>query len=70
MAGWGATPGGDKASTRGDDDVRDDAAWLRGSRSGFGFGAAKALAAKGHSVFATMRGVDSSNAAKAAELRR
>ncbi len=43
---------------------------ITGSSSGFGFGAAKALAAKGHTVFATMRGVDGSNAPKAEDLRR
>jgi NAD(P)-dependent dehydrogenase (short-subunit alcohol dehydrogenase family) len=44
--------------------------FITGASSGFGFGAAKALAGKGHRVFASMRAVDGKNADKAAELRR
>lgn len=42
---------------------------ITGASSGFGLGAAKALAAKGHEVFASMRGVAGKNAGKAEELR-
>jgi NAD(P)-dependent dehydrogenase (short-subunit alcohol dehydrogenase family) len=42
---------------------------ITGASSGFGLGAAKALAAKGHTVFASMRDVAGKNAARAAELR-
>src|ERR1700754_4414716 len=41
---------------------------LTGSSSGFGFLAAKTLAAAGHRVFATMRNVNGSNKAIANEL--
>jgi NAD(P)-dependent dehydrogenase (short-subunit alcohol dehydrogenase family) len=42
---------------------------ITGASSGFGLGAARALAGRGHRVFAGMRGVDGKNAVKAAELR-
>lgn len=42
---------------------------ITGTSSGFGRGAAEALAARGHTVFATMRGVGAKNAEAAAELR-
>lgn len=42
---------------------------LTGSASGFGLLAVKTLALKGHTVFATMRNVNSSNAVIAQELR-
>ncbi|MGB0678711.1 MAG: SDR family oxidoreductase [Polyangiales bacterium] len=42
---------------------------ITGSSSGFGFGAAKALAARGHRVFASMRGAAGKNAAQADALR-
>ena len=43
---------------------------ITGTSSGFGNGAAKALAEKGHTVFATMRGVSGKNEEKAVELRK
>lgn len=43
--------------------------FLTGASSGFGLDFAKTLAAKGDTVFATMRGIDGKNAAVAAELR-
>lgn len=43
---------------------------ITGASSGFGLGAAKALAAAGHAVFASMRDAGGKNAAKAEELRR
>jgi NAD(P)-dependent dehydrogenase (short-subunit alcohol dehydrogenase family) len=42
---------------------------LTGSSSGFGFLAAKTLAAKGHTVYATMRNINGSNASNARALR-
>lgn len=41
---------------------------ITGSSAGFGFDAVKALAAKGHTVYATMRGVDGKNKEKADAL--
>ncbi len=41
---------------------------ITGASSGFGFGAAQALAARGHHVIASMRGVDGKNADKAKQL--
>jgi NAD(P)-dependent dehydrogenase (short-subunit alcohol dehydrogenase family) len=43
---------------------------ITGASTGFGYGAAKALAQSGHTVFATMRGVADKNAEKASDLRR
>ena len=43
---------------------------ITGTSAGFGYGAAKALAAKGHTVFATMRGVTGKNEDKAIELKK
>jgi NAD(P)-dependent dehydrogenase (short-subunit alcohol dehydrogenase family) len=43
---------------------------LTGSASGFGYLAAKTLAAKGYTVYATMRNVNGANAAVAAELKQ
>lgn len=43
---------------------------LTGASSGFGAGAAKALAAKGHRVYATMRQVEGRNKGAADELRQ
>ncbi len=42
---------------------------ITGSSNGFGFDASKYLAKAGHTVYATMRGVDGKNKAAAAELR-
>ena len=42
---------------------------VTGCSSGFGNGAAKALADQGHTVYASMRGVDAKNERSAAELR-
>lgn len=42
---------------------------ITGASSGFGLGAAKALASKGHTVFASMRDAAGKNAAKAEDLR-
>jgi len=42
---------------------------ITGTSSGFGLGAAKVLAERGHTVFATMRGVDGKNKTTANELR-
>jgi NAD(P)-dependent dehydrogenase (short-subunit alcohol dehydrogenase family) len=42
---------------------------LTGSSSGFGLAAAKKIAAKGHTVYATMRNIHTSNAAVARELQ-
>jgi NAD(P)-dependent dehydrogenase (short-subunit alcohol dehydrogenase family) len=42
---------------------------ITGTSSGFGYGATKALAARGHTVFATMRGVDGKHRGMADELR-
>jgi NAD(P)-dependent dehydrogenase (short-subunit alcohol dehydrogenase family) len=42
---------------------------ITGSSSGFGHGAARALAEGGHEVFASMRGVEGKNAEVAAELQ-
>lgn len=42
---------------------------ITGTSSGFGHGAAKALAARGHTVFATMRGVEGKNREQAQALR-
>ncbi|MBK8012168.1 MAG: SDR family oxidoreductase [Deltaproteobacteria bacterium] len=42
---------------------------ITGASSGFGLGASKALAAKGHVVFASMRGPAGKNAAQAQALR-
>ncbi|MCG8591128.1 MAG: SDR family oxidoreductase [Proteobacteria bacterium] len=41
---------------------------ITGTSAGFGFDAAKALAEAGHTVYATMRGVDGKNAGKAQDL--
>lgn len=43
--------------------------FITGCSSGFGNGAARALAGRGHTVFATMRGVDGKNAEAAGSLR-
>lgn len=43
---------------------------ITGTSSGFGYGATKALAQKGHTVFATMRGATGKNLGKATELRQ
>jgi NAD(P)-dependent dehydrogenase (short-subunit alcohol dehydrogenase family) len=43
---------------------------LTGSSSGFGLQAVKTLAAKGHTVYATMRNVAGSNSAPASELKQ
>ena len=43
---------------------------ITGASQGFGLGAAKALAERGHTVFATMRSVGGKNEARAAELRK
>jgi NAD(P)-dependent dehydrogenase (short-subunit alcohol dehydrogenase family) len=45
------------------------AVFITGSSSGFGFDAAEALADRGHTVFATMRGVEGKNAETAESLR-
>lgn len=42
---------------------------ITGASAGFGFDVVKALAQKGHTVYATMRGVTGKNAAKAEALR-
>ncbi len=42
---------------------------ITGASAGFGFDAVKALAQKGHTVYATMRGVSGKNAAKADALK-
>jgi NAD(P)-dependent dehydrogenase (short-subunit alcohol dehydrogenase family) len=42
---------------------------ITGTSSGFGLGATKALAQKGHTVFATMRGTNDKNAESARALR-
>lgn len=42
---------------------------ITGCSSGFGYEAAKTLASRGHTVYATMRGVDGKNADVAQELR-
>lgn len=42
---------------------------ITGTSSGFGHGATQALAARGHTVYATMRGVDGKNRETAQELR-
>jgi NAD(P)-dependent dehydrogenase (short-subunit alcohol dehydrogenase family) len=44
--------------------------FITGTSAGFGFETTKALAAKGHTVFATMRGVDGKNADPARALAR
>ncbi len=41
---------------------------ITGASSGFGFGVARDLAARGYNVFASMRGVEGKNAEAAAEL--
>jgi len=43
---------------------------LTGSSSGFGLDAVKVLASKGHTVFATMRNINNSNANTAAEIKK
>lgn len=43
---------------------------MTGTSTGFGYGATKALAAHGHTVFATMRGVAGKNEAHASDLRQ
>lgn len=43
--------------------------FITGTSAGFGRGAAKALASKGHTVFATMRGVTGKNEENAVELQ-
>lgn len=43
--------------------------FITGTSGGFGYNAAKALAERGHTVYATMRGTTGKNEAKAAELR-
>jgi NAD(P)-dependent dehydrogenase (short-subunit alcohol dehydrogenase family) len=43
---------------------------ITGASAGFGFDTSKALASKGHTVYATMRGVEGKNANKAEELRK
>ena len=43
---------------------------ITGTSSGFGYGATKALAQKGHAVFATMRDATGKNLGKATELRQ
>ena len=42
---------------------------ITGASAGFGYGTSKALAEKGHTVFATMRGVSGKNEEKATEHR-
>jgi NAD(P)-dependent dehydrogenase (short-subunit alcohol dehydrogenase family) len=44
--------------------------FITGTSSGFGYGATKALAQRGHTVFATMRGVAGKNEAQATLLRQ
>jgi NAD(P)-dependent dehydrogenase (short-subunit alcohol dehydrogenase family) len=43
---------------------------VHGGGIGFGYGATKALAQKGHAVFATMRDATGKNLGKATELRQ